>query len=171
MGAALLLEDLDDDPETVRAPTSDVHELLDALVAGEPVHRSALTDQLDRMLAYVRETRADFDNVVLLVRRRTPTPVVHSADVHRLADGTLVLHTTLPMCARSAIAAAFDEEGTALLIGEHDDERGVPCFGASRLDLVLQARSYREALRTLDDAACFLVAPSLVETVGDPDDD
>lgn len=175
MGALALLVELEDEDsiETVREvkPTTDVRDLMDRIDAGEPVARTALIVALEQMLDLVRATRADFEPAVMLVRRATPPPPIAAATVHTLIDGSLLLSTAIPMCARSVLSAALDDPGTAALLVEHDDERGVPCFGVSLLGKILTAPTYDEAVARLSDAATFLVSPSLAETSSDPYDD
>jgi hypothetical protein len=143
---------------------------LDAIAAGHHVERNALINQLDRMLRLVVRTDADFDFLVLMVKRQTsPLALAEDGDimdVHVLPDGTTIIHTTWSMSTRSIVAASLDQDN-APLVTEHDDGRGVPCFRASQLDVAKSARSYEDALYLLDEAVTFLLPPSLTQTCGD----
>ena len=150
---------------------SDVRNLLDAIAAGHHVERNALIVELDRMLRLVVRTDADFDFLVLMVKRKTsPLALAEDGDimdVHVLPDGTTIIHTTWSMSTRRIVAASLDQDN-APLVTEHDDDRGVPCFRASQVEIAKSAASYEDALYLLgENAVSFLLPPSLTQTCGD----
>ncbi len=100
------------------------------------------------------------DAVVLLVKRRTPLTLGEGFenDVNEhilLGDGTAVLHTTRVLASRDMVALELGENHAAW-VAEHDDARGVPSFGATRLASIRLAATYEAALVTLGDAVVFL---------------
>jgi hypothetical protein len=149
---------------------SDVRSLLDAIAKGEHVERNALIEELDRMMRLVVRTDADFDFLVLMVKRKTSLALAEDGDimdVHVLPDGTTIIHTTWSMSTKSIVASSFDHDNAPLIV-EHDDERGVPCFRASQVDVAKSASSYEDALYLLGErAVTFLLPPSLTQTRGD----
>jgi hypothetical protein len=158
--------------DTVRdvETSSDVRSLLDAIAAGEHVERNVLVEELDRMLRLVVRTDADFDFLVLMVKRKTSLALAEDGDimdVHVLPDGTTIIHTTWSMSTKRIVAQSFDHDN-APLVTEHDDDRGVPCFRASQVDIAKSARSYDDALHLLGKGSVtFLLPPSLTQTCGD----
>lgn len=137
----------------VEAP-EDVKALFARLGAGEKVERTLLVAELERMLGLVRTTAVAFDDVVVLVRRRTALEVPPGARApdlyatHTLPDGAALLHSTWTMAQRHdlfAVLTTCHEEW----LGEHDDPRGIPVLRASQLDIARAASSYDDAIYML----------------------
>ena len=164
--------------DTVRdiEPPSDARRLLDAVATGTTVERTHLVRELERMLRQVAQTDADFDSLGLLFKRKTtlvvevgPGSDVH--DAYELDDNTVVLQTSWFLSARSHFRRRLADD-LAPWVVEHDDPRGIPCFRARQIDVVLAATSYEDALYLLGDDVVWVELPDcLAETQGDPDDD
>jgi hypothetical protein len=118
------------------------------------VGRGALVDELSRMVDLLRRTDADEDRLRLLLRRRTLLEVP-GLEVQTLSDATAVVPTTWIMSSRARVTPLLVSEHPDWLV-EHDDARGVPCFAAADLTLVLSCASYDDALEVLGDAVTFL---------------
>ena len=145
--------------DTVRdaeAP-ADVKALLARCAAGEPVDRTVLVAELERMLRLVTATDAGFDRAVLLIRRRSPLALRSDVvrDVYTLPDGSALVSTSWIRSAEARIADWLEGEAHAAR-AEHDDPRGVPCFRAAQLEIARAAASYEDALYLLGDSVRFL---------------
>lgn len=93
--------------------------------------------------------------VALLVKRTLPLDLDEDASVTafgHLDDGTAVIESL-----HTPELLAADLGGRAAeWITEHQDERGIPTFPAERLDDILDATSYDEALTRLGDDVSFV---------------
>lgn len=136
--------------------TTDVRVLMEKIARGEDVQKTELVVQLERMLALVARTDADFEALVVMVKRRSRLPRDPDVvELRTLPDGTALVYTPWPVSSRGAVAedlAAAHPEWVC----EHDDPRGVPCFRASQLDVAAAATSYADALYLLGETASFL---------------
>lgn len=153
--ADTLLDTLQDTsaPDSVRA-------LMDAALDGQPVERTVLVSELERMLSQVARTDGDFDQLVLLVQREQAltlakggrAPNAHAA--FTLPDGTAIIHTTWTFSQRRRAVRAIAKQNGAWL-GQHEDRQGVPCFRASQLEIARAAASYQDALYILGDGVKY----------------
>ena len=139
--------------DTVRdvRPSESVRDLMDKAMRGDAVDSSRLVRELARMLELVARTDEDFERLVLLVRTsgldalRSPALRGRVMDVVSLPDGSALVQTTFSMSARAFAAAQL---GPLML----DEELGgVPCFGASRVEVAAAASSFEDALYLLGD--------------------
>jgi hypothetical protein len=148
----------EDGRDTVRdaTPTSDVRELMEAIARGEPVEKTQLVRELERMLRLVARTDADFEALCVMVRRTTRLRADHDCvELRTLPDGSAIIYTPWPVSSRPTIEAEL-AEAKPVWLAEHDDPRGVPCFRASSLDIASAALSYDDALYLLGREASFL---------------
>jgi hypothetical protein len=150
--------------DTVRdteAP-ADVKALFGRIGAGESVDRTALVDQLEKMLGVVRSTAASFEEVVVLVRRRTALTAAGVLDtanvraIHPLPDGAALVHTTWTVAECDELFRVLERDRPAWL-GEHEDERGVPTIRSALLDVARTATSYADVIYLLGDDVTFRV--------------
>lgn len=149
--------------DTVRdteAP-EDVKVLFAKIGAGKRVDRTVLVEQLERMLGLVRATNTAFDDVVLLVRRRTPLEIApgHRAPdayaVHTLPDGSALVHTTWTMQDKDDFFRVLDLNHRDW-IEDHDDVRGIAVLRGSQLEVARAATSYEDALYVLGADVTFM---------------
>lgn len=109
------------------------------------------------------------DDVVLLLRRRTPLSIdvaEPGASAHELvvlSDGSALIRTTWSVTARDELALVL-AEWHAEWHAEHDDPRGVPSFVAARLGSARAAASYDDALARIGEEIAFIVPRSLSES-------
>jgi hypothetical protein len=144
--------------DTVREEIGlEVGALMDRIARGQPVARTELVSQLERMFGHVARMDADFNCVALLVRRRTSLvfTTLDVLDVDTLRDGTAIIYTAWTVATRASIMQTIRDEFPEWLT-EHGDLRGVPMFSSSQMELVRTAVSYEDALFLLGDDATFL---------------
>lgn len=152
------MDDYEDEPlsfEEHAAIATDFVARLQKLASHE---RSGSLGLLGRMMSpIVQGGAAQFDRACVLVRRRTRLEVSIDAFGHleELADGSAIVVTTIPTDLDELAWRLSDDE--ASFLAEHDDERGVPVFGAAHLERVRSAFSYDEALAILGNETAFLV--------------
>lgn len=151
--------------DTVRdaeAP-EDVKALFVRIGAGERVERTVLVQQLEKMLGLVRTTATAFEEVIVLVRRRTALGpeeglrAAHARAVHTLPDGSALVHTTWTVADREELFRLLAREAPGWL-AEHEDPRGIPSLRSSQLDIARAASSYEDALYLLGDDVTFVRA-------------
>jgi hypothetical protein len=119
--------------------------------------------ELERMHRHLVLLDADFDDVCVMFRRSTPVAIeigtgAHARDAYELADDTIVVHTSFRVSARERLRRRLGDELAPWLF-EHHDGRGVPCFRAAQLELVLRAASYEEALLQVGADLTWLAIP------------
>lgn len=97
------------------------------------------------------------ENLVLLVRRKTELDIDEDdvEDAFRLDDGSIALHTYVPVASRSALVAELAGPRAAW-VAEHDDPRGVPTFESVHLDDLTDVTSYDDVLERLGDHVTFV---------------
>lgn len=148
--------------DTVRdkeAP-ADVKALFARIGEGENVDRTVLVEQLEKMLGLVRSTAAAFDELVVLVGRRTPLGpeavlgASHARAIHALPDGSALVHTTWTVAEREQLVRVLLRDRPAWL-AEHDDPRGFALIRSSLLDVARAASSYADVLYLLGDDVTF----------------
>jgi hypothetical protein len=136
--------------------TTDVRVLMEKIARGEEVEKTELVAQLERMLQLVARTDADFEALVIMVRRRSRLrPDGDVVELRTLADGSALIYTPWPVSSRRTLEEDLAAAHPGWLC-EHDDPRGVPCFRASALDIATAALSYDDALYLLGEQASFL---------------
>jgi hypothetical protein len=136
--------------------SSDVRVLMERIARGDDVGKSELVAQLERMLLLVARTDADFEAVVVMLRRKTKLRRDHDIiELRTLHDGTALVLTPWPVSSKPALEAELAAAHPSW-VSEHDDPRGIPCFRASQLDVAAAAASYEDALYVLGDAASYL---------------
>jgi hypothetical protein len=135
---------------------------------------TVLVRELERMLRQVARTDADFDTLVIMVRRQTPLvievgPASDVQDAYQLGDDAVVVHTSWLVSARGTFRRRLGDDLARWVI-EHDDRRGVPCLRAGKLEIARAGASYEDALHLLGEHVTWLSVPDpLAETRGDDD--
>jgi len=134
------------------------------LTEGDDLDAQALVATMEKMGLLNQNTAAPARLVTscYLINRKTPL-VLSEDEVNEsvaLPDGATFVHTTDLLT--SADDAAFKlAEDYAAWVDEHDDPRGVPCFGASHADKVKRATSYEAALEELGSDVTFVTPRGL----------
>jgi hypothetical protein len=132
--------------------SDDVRALLGRIADGEPVERSVLVAELERMLRLVHRTDAAFNRAALLLLEgeliADPELV---AEVTTLPDGTQIVVTRWLLGAREKIATWLDRYAVI-----RTEPRSIPCFPLSQLEIARSARSYDDAVYLLGESLEFV---------------